>query len=507
MANSEPPPVPEVILARGHLHPRILILRLLESIQQVAVLAVLGLAVERWFLIAGIAVFVVRLATALVVYLTLEYQLTASELRVRTGILQRQERRIPLDRIQDLGTESSLLRRALGLTVVLVETASGSGVEARLDGLRAVDASHLRAVLLAARQQRQAAQSHITGDAPPLPEPLASEPEWLVHRAAPRDLVLRGITDLRLGALAVSAFAMSEFADQFGLGDHFDRLLRALQQWFAQYSTLVMVGLLLILLLVVLAVGLVTTTIGNLLQFHDFRLTLRGDVLQKQFGLLTTRSKILPRPRIQRITVEQSWLRRLLNLCVVKADSAGGSRAQGEDNKSGWDVVAPLVDLATADAMLPALLPGLQRTASAWRRGSPRLVLRVTLQGCLLAALLTGLGTLAELPHVWLALLPVPLAGLFGLLLYRNLGFAVEPQFLALRTGVLGRVLAYLPTSKVQAVVLEQGPLAQLLGLAELTVYVAGGSPTRLRHLTVHDARAVAAEVSSAAAWAAARKN
>ena len=45
---------------------------------------------------------------------------------------------------------------------------------------------------------------------------------------------------------------------------------------------------------------------------------------------------------------------------------------------------------------------------------------------------------------------------------------------------------------------------AQLLGLAELTVYVAGGSPTRLPDLTLEDARRLAADLGHLAATAAA---
>jgi membrane protein YdbS with pleckstrin-like domain len=55
----------------------------------------------------------------------------------------------------------------------------------------------------------------------------------------------------------------------------------------------------------------------------------------------------------------------------------------------------------------------------------------------------------------------------------------------------------------VQAVVVEQSPLAQLLGLAELTVYVAGGSPTRLPDLTLWDARKLATAIAARAATAA----
>ena len=82
--------------------------------------------------------------------------------------------------------------------------------------------------------------------------------------------------------------------------------------------------------------------LGNLVQFHGFTLLLRGDVLQRRYGLLTTRQKTLPRARVQRVTIEQTWLRRLAGFAVVKADSAGGSRSDGQDNSGGWDVVVPL---------------------------------------------------------------------------------------------------------------------------------------------------------------------
>ena len=99
----------------------------------------------------------------------------------------------------------------------------------------------------------------------------------------------------------------------------------------------------------------------------------------------------------------------------------------------------------------------------------------------------------------------VNLALLVGVLVYRNLAFALGGEFLALQHGVVGRYVAYLPTAKVQSVVVRQSPVAQLLGLAELTVHVAGGSPTRLPDLTIGDALQLRGELATIAARAAAR--
>ncbi|MEO6595957.1 MAG: PH domain-containing protein, partial [Planctomycetota bacterium] len=368
---------------------------------------------------------------------------------------------------------------------------------------------NLREVLLAARTATTARPTAVESVAQPgvgvaAQAPAPPSPEWIVHRSTTGELLLRGMTDLRLSAFVVTGFAALQFADQFGFAVRLRGLAGTFQGWLGQFPPLYMALILIALLLAVMAFGVITATLGNLVQFHGFQLQLRGDVLQRRYGLLTTRQKTLPRARIQRVTLEQPWLRRLLGLAVVKADSAGGSRAQGEDNTGGWDVVVPMARLPLADAMLPALLPGIERTTFPWQRGSPRLVLRTTLQGVLLAAFAVPALWQFTGPMALLALLLVPLWALIGVLVWRNLGFALGGEFFALRHGIVGRYFAYVPTKKVQAVVVHRGPIAQLLGLAELTVYVAGGSPTRLPDLTVGDARRIATDIGKRAAAAAA---
>jgi putative membrane protein len=497
------------VLAKGHLHPAILLLRLLDALRQAAFPVLLGFVVNPFFLVLAGVMFLLQLGYSLARYLTLEYTLTGDELRVREGLLERQERRIPLDRIQDLGFESTLLRRALGLVVVLVETASGRGVEARLDALSRADADHLREVLLAARrtatERGPAVAAAVDGEVVGLePAAAAPEPEWVVHQSTAGNLLLRGLTDLRLSAFVVTGFAALQLADQLGLTAQMRGFALTVRNWLGQFSPAMLALVLATLLAAVMAFGVATATLGNLVQFHGFSLTLRGNVLQRRFGLLTTRQKTLPRARIQRVTVEQPWLRRLLGLAVVKADSAGGSRGHGEDVASGWDVVVPLASLPVADAMLPALMPGIEQEAFGWQRGSARLIVRVAAQGVVLAALVVaGLwasaGTLALF-----GLLLVPLWAVLGVLVWHNLGYALGRGFFALRHGIVGRYLAYVPTGKVQAVVVRRGPVAQLLGLADLTVYVAGGSPTRLPNLTLADARALGGNLARLAEQAAA---
>lgn len=495
---------PWPVLAQGRLHPAILLLQLLALLRSLLLPAVFGVLVAPWVLVLALVLLVLQMAAAVLRYLTLDYTLTGEELRVREGVLHRQERRIPLDRIQDLGFESSLLRRALGLVVVLVETASGKGVEVRLDALGAEAAEHLRAVLLAARSRLAAAPG--AGAAPDAAPSIAPEPEpqWLLHRTTPRALWWRGATDLRLSAFLVLGFSALELADQLGLRGSVRGVVHGAGDWLLRLSPAVLAMVLAVALVVVLAFGVLTSTVGTFLQFFGFELWLVGDVLQRRYGLLTTRQKVLPRTRIQRIAIEQPWLRWLTGWAVVKADSAGGSRAEGEDQQGGFDVVVPLVEPAVALALLPALLPGFEREALEYRAGSRRLVVRTTLQGAMLAALVTaGLAPLLGAVAL-LAWVVVPMAAVLGVLVYQKLGYALGAEHVALRHGVFGLYHSVVPIAKVQAVVVQRGPLEQLLGLAALTVHVAGGSPTTLPHLLYGDARELATALAARAAVAAA---
>tara|TARA_R110002096_G_scaffold154806_3_gene318962 strand:+ start:7249 stop:8904 length:1656 start_codon:yes stop_codon:yes gene_type:complete len=525
-SNEASKPDEPIVLAQGHLHPAILLLRLIDALRQVAFPVILGIVTNPWFLVAALALFVLQLTNSVIRYLTLEYTLTPEELRIREGLLHRQERRIPLDRIQDLGFESTLLRRALGLSVVMVETASGRGVEAKLDALSRADAEHLREVLLAARPAGsttatiggQASNLTATGDATAdsddernangdssAPAPHAGpEVEWLVHRTTTRELLVRGATDMRLSAFAVSGYAAYELANQLGFVTQLAGIANSFRSWLGSLSPVLVMAVLASILFLVMAFGIVTSTVGNLVQFHRFEMVLRGNVLQRRFGLLTTRQKTLPRARIQRVTIEQTWLRRLCGFAVVKADSAGGSRTDGQDISAGWDVVVPMTKATTAHALLPALLPGIEATHFEWHQGSRKLVVRSTLQGALLAGVaIAGLWWRVEANSLF-ALLLIPLWAVMGLLVWRNLGWARGQDFFALQHGIIGKNFACVPTAKVQAVVVRQGIVGQLLGLADLTVYVAGGSPTRIPDLTLRDARQLCIELSERAAIAAA---
>ncbi|MFB6176102.1 MAG: PH domain-containing protein, partial [Halobaculum sp.] len=77
-------------------------------------------------------------------YYRFTYELTNDELVVASGVIGRQKREIPLDRIQNVDVRRPAVKRVLGLAVVTFETAGGSSTEATLDAVSTAEAKRLQ---------------------------------------------------------------------------------------------------------------------------------------------------------------------------------------------------------------------------------------------------------------------------------------------------------------------------------------------------------------------------
>lgn len=472
---------PPRVLAAGHLHPWVLGLRFFDSLRQMVLpVAISILAKQPWLAVASAVIALVGLLVAIARYLTFRYVLDEHELSTREGILHRQERRIPVDRIQDMSFESTLVRRALGLVVVSVETASGQGVEARLDSLGRRDAELLRAALIALRTGVDSTALGASVRKPPDERPLLRVDFGM--------LVLLGITSNRAGAIVLALLGAVELADELGfLGRVVGTFGTAASGLFERGGPIVMLTLLAFVLLIVV-LGAVLSVVASLLRWGDFTLARRDEVLTLRHGLLTRRAHSLPRRRIQRVLLEANPLRRLVNAVVVRADSAGSGANEAETARSARDVLVPLVSIRAAEALVPSLLEGLPHARPRWRRVSSRLILRLTSEAAIESLLAIAIAWPFLGAWSCIALLLIPLSFGHGTLLYQNLGFARLPGHVAVRFGLLSRTLAFVPIRKVQGVVLTAGPIDRVFGLCRITIYVAGGSPTQLAHLPREEA-------------------
>ena len=94
-------------------------------------------------------------------YFTLRYWITGDDLIVKQGIIIREERHIPLERIQAIDSTQNLLQRIFGVVEVRVETAGSNKPEAHLRVLSLEARDRLRKQVFQAAEHKQAGDDEV----------------------------------------------------------------------------------------------------------------------------------------------------------------------------------------------------------------------------------------------------------------------------------------------------------------------------------------------------------
>jgi putative membrane protein len=465
-----------------HLHPVAMLVGAIKTLRRwVSGLVVPGivLLMSQGFSLGTVTLFlfgllVVALLAALWGFLSWRattYAVTGNSFRMRQGVLQKNERTIPLEHVQSVDTVQGIIQRAFGVVEVRIETAGG-GVSEPDASLAALD-----------RGAAQTLRREIEGSYNERAEETAGP--TVLRRLSTRELLVAGATSGQIG-VAFSLLAVgSQFLDNFLSVDFARRLVETLTpNWLMVVLILVPAGLLLAWLLAIA---------GTVLAYSGFTLSREGDFLYIKRGLLERREATIPLSRIQAVRISEGILRQPFGLASLRVESAG----YGED--AGVSAMLfPLLPRDEVEEFLAgaapefAVVPSLEPLP---RRSLRRYVFRATIPAVLVCvAALVCLLVLGS--ALWLlSLLLIPPFAAYGWLRYRDAGWALEGDRLLVRHRLLGRKTAVAPRRRLQSRGVVSSPFQRRLQLATFVAEVAsgsGGSALRVRDLDAGSARTLA---------------
>ena len=491
----------KLAVLEGRLHPMTLVFAMYNSIRRLIIPAVpLIFFGNRRSLVVFIPLMVAwTVLHALVRYFSFSYRIEGGELITRQGILERRERHIPVERVQEIRIEQGVLHRLFGVVDASIETAGGKGPEAALSVLSLGEAERLREAVF---ERRHAASSGSESESG-----IASE-SLIVRRLRVGELMLAGLTSNHLLSALALVGTLWAFVDDILPDNFYERIALAI---YGEASKLLEQGMQAAVLiaifgvLIVFALSILLSVIGSVVRFYGFTISRNGEDLQRSYGLFTRRSSSLPRRRIQVLQIQEGFLRRLFRLASLRVDTAGDrSNDQGED-KGGRDVLLPVVSEKEVDDLLPVIFPDLDCGTLSWSRVSKLAILRNTVEAAILFVLAVGAIYWYQGNAAWFGLLAfLPLIYLINRLRYRNLGYILGERFFRTRRGRLSRSTHIVPVRNAQAIVVHQSPLDRWLGLATLTVDTAGqaytGGGPHVSNLPLEDALSLARSLAHRAA-------
>ncbi|MFL6008664.1 MAG: PH domain-containing protein [Rubrobacteraceae bacterium] len=455
-----------------HLHPAAMLIDAIKTVRRsLSAFVIPGIAflMSRGFdagtialvLLGALVVAVLAAFWGFLSWRATTYEVAGGVFRLRWGVVQKNERAIPLDHIQSVDTVQGIIQRLFNVVELRIETAGGGASEpdASLAALDRADAEALRREIAGSR--REPVETETSGPA-------------VVRKLETRDLLLAGATSGQIGvALSLIAVA-SQLFDNFLSQNLAQRLLETFAP--RSVTTALLYVFILGLFAWLLAIG------GTVLAYTGFTLSRDGDFLYIRRGLLERREATIPLARIQAVRIMEGLLRQPFGLASLRVESAGYGQDAGVSTTlfpllPRKEVHGLLLEAAPEFAVAPPLnaLP---------RRALRRYVFRSTLPFLVLifaAALLSSL-VFDLAAWVFAALLLLLPAALFGWLRYRDAGWALEEDRLVVRSRFLGRTTAIAPRRRLQSRATLRSPFQRRVRLATFEAQVAsGGGGAELR--------------------------
>ena len=383
-------------------------------------------------------------------FATLRYRVTNQGLEIRSGLLNRQHRILPPERIHNVERVQGPLHRLFGLVEVRIETASGDEVEGMLSALSVQQALTLMSVL-----KHEHADNEQREDKPP---------QRVLHRTPLRDLLMYGVSSTRLGAIAI-VLGFTLEAMQWSDPDQIEEVGRMFE------------GVGMVFLVVAVVSGTwIFGVVNSLIRHWNVRLVQETNRLITEEGLLTRRRSELPQEKIQLLLYAEPFLRRLFGFGSMRIETAaaGSERAGVQRAEAFLPVVVPNQLNELAQHAVPGVC--LDPSTLQLEKPSPKALHRSVLQSVVESTLLTvgavwWLGTWG-----WTAALLLPTNIWLAWKDHNHQGWRVDPHYVIARRGFIHRKTHVIPRSKLQSLDLQQGPLLRRWGLSTIVLRVAGSS-------------------------------
>ncbi|MGB7982300.1 MAG: PH domain-containing protein [Candidatus Nanopelagicales bacterium] len=297
--------------------------------------------------LTGVLLILLTLVAILAVVLGISYlQWTRTEFffdpsgdfRLDSGVVQRNERRVTLSRLQSVDTTRPLLGRVVGLSQVRIEVAGGGDSRVLLSYLADADAQALRAEIIA----RAAGMSPDAGEAP----------EAVLATVPTNDLVvsllLRSETMILLLVSVVVVAGVVFTEGPAGLG------------------------------LLIFTGGIpLLSVFTQFTRFFGFTVAESPDGLRLRHGLINQQSQTVPPGRVQAIEISEPLLWRRRGWVRVSLNVAG---LQTGDDGQQENVLLPVAPQEVARAILARVLPGVDIGAMDFAPAPPRARRRAWLQ-------------------------------------------------------------------------------------------------------------------------------
>lgn len=413
---------------------------------------------RNWFFSYGVPVLVlIVIAFALLGYWFFRYQFDAEKIQIRSGIFHKKRLTLHFDRVQEANLEQAIYFRPFGLWTLRLESAGSSKEEIALPGLSEPLAMEIKQrVLMNKARVIESAQEH------------ESSTEDYRIQLGIADLVRYGLMHNTLVYLAAILLPLSSQSETLwrnvanfieGLG-----FTRWLMEYLSAHSALVGIIVVTLLLIAFLAFIYGLSIVLAIIKYWNYCLVVQGERLQYEAGLFNRVACGFRKHKLQAVIIKQSFIARLLGRYSLEIHQTNEA-SQAQARLQGF--IIPVIDQTQLEKLSSILSVEMPQ----WQRTSPiQIFWNSLLWGGFFALCVAALVIFMELSSLWIGL-PLLLLAFWCWRYWYSTRYGLTENGFALRRGLLGYAIVYIPYIKIQKLQLSQGPIGRLYALASITLW------------------------------------
>jgi len=398
-----------------------------------------------WLFSVGIPILVlVVLGFAFLSYWFFRFQFDNEKIQIRSGIFHKRRLVVNFDRVQEANLEQAIYFRPFSLWTLRLESAGSTKEEIALPGIGEALATEIKQRVLSNKITIKSAAQ----------ETVENSVDYKIKHSV-LDLIRYGLmhnTLVYLVAILVPLLSQND-ALLHVFGNLVENL--GLRQWainyFSEHSLWIDVILAMLLLAVFLSVMYSLSILLAIIKYWNYTLNFQGERLQYEAGLFNRVACGFRKHKLQTVIIKQSFIASLLKRYSLEIRQTNEVQVKQGMPMQGF--IIPVLN----QSQLEKIMTLLEIDQPQWQRTLPvQIFWRTLFVGGILTAITAIATTLNEnISALWIAL-PMPLIALWCWKYWHSTFYSLTKNGFAIRRGLLGYSISYIPQIKVQKLQLSQ---------------------------------------------------
>lgn len=415
------------------------------------------------YMYLGIAVVVVFfLVRAFLIFKNFQFKIENNHFILKKGIIKKTNIEIPFNRIQNINFKQNIVQQIINVFEVNIETAGSADAEISIKAMTFEQATALKNSIRIFDKANTESEVEIK-----------EKPLLVIDFLA---LLKVSITENHLKSLFILFAILIGFfqqLEQFFNGSGNDELVdNFISENSSAFQTSIFIMLFFSLLLVL--VGLISSFVRMLLQHFNLTVFIKNDTLEIEQGLITKKSIVLKKNKVQHITISTNPLKKILGISFITF-----SQAESGISKEKKQEIIKIVGckIAQISAIKNLLFPNENLNDVDKNQVDSYYKFRLYLQGIFVLSLI-NLGFYFGFQNHLIFWINVVLFPVFALLIetkFKKRSYLFSEDLLQINFGTLETHQTILPFYKVQCVSMQQTFFQARKNVADLVFQTASG--------------------------------